>query len=117
MQTRSLLRTMHTFLVYAPYKIDEGSVARRLSVRPQHIDDAKARYAEGLIQLGGPMLTPESLIEGAVQQPTGSMLIIKAANMAGATKMIKDDIYYTAGVWDPEKLVISPIILANLKSD
>jgi len=103
---------MHTFVVYAPDKTDEGAVARRLSVRNQHLEVAKERHE--VIKIGGAILTPDSLVEGAVKNMTGSMLIIEAADLAGATKMIEEDIYYTAGVWDPEKLVISPIMLAKL---
>jgi len=90
-----------------------------------------------LVEVGGVMLTPES-IEAATSKPkmTGSMLIVQAENIDVVKKLIETDIYYTTGVvslflfirgyerivnsdqcqleqWDPERLVISPIILAT----
>lgn len=42
-------RTMHTFVVYAPDKTDEGAVARRFSVRPKHLEGARERHAQGIV--------------------------------------------------------------------
>ena len=52
-----------------------------------------------LIEVGGVILTPES-IESATSTPkmTGSMLIIQAANIEAVKKVVETDIYYTTGV-------------------
>lgn len=39
---------MHTFIVYAPDKTDEGAYERRLSVRAKHLEDIGVKKAEGV---------------------------------------------------------------------
>lgn len=39
---------MHTFVVYAPDKTDEGAYERRLSVRAKHLENFAIKKAEGL---------------------------------------------------------------------
>jgi len=97
------------FVVYAPDKTDEGAYERRLSVRPQHLENA-AKPIDGVkVHVGGAMLTPESLT-GADKKMVGSVIIYEAENIEVVRKIIEADIYYTAGVWDPERLVILPFV-------
>jgi len=102
------------FFVYAPDKTDEGTFQRRLSVRPTHLVRSTGMFETGFIRAAGAMLTPES-----VETPTsekkmiGSVLIMEAENMAAVRKAVEEDIYYTSGVWDPEKLLITPWVPAH----
>jgi uncharacterized protein len=52
-----------------------------------------------LAEVGGVMLTPES-IEAATSSPkmTGSVLILQAENIDVVKKIAETDIYYTTGV-------------------
>ena len=52
-----------------------------------------------LAEVGGVMLTPES-IEAATNSPkmTGSVLILQAENIDAVKKIAETDIYYTTGV-------------------
>ncbi|KAJ7512466.1 hypothetical protein B0H11DRAFT_1844252 [Mycena galericulata] len=100
------------FFVYAPDKTDEGAFERRLSVRPKHLENAAKRINDGVIRMGGAVLTPESLT-GADKKLVGSVLIFEAENIETVRTMIETDIYYTSGVWDPERLVILPFVAAT----
>ncbi|KAJ6572061.1 hypothetical protein B0H19DRAFT_1255979 [Mycena capillaripes] len=102
---------LHRFFVYAPDKTDEGTFERRLSVRAKHLENA-AKPKEGIRAGGGALLTPESLT-GAEKKIVGSAMVYEAESIEVVRKLIEDDIYYTAGVWDPERLVILPFMLAN----
>ncbi|KLO12330.1 hypothetical protein SCHPADRAFT_915678 [Schizopora paradoxa] len=103
------------FMVYAPDMTDEGAFQRRLSVREKHLADAKAKHVTGFVKLGGALLTPESIVTpDASKKMVGSMMIFEAANIKEVENVIKGDIYYTSGVWDPEKIVILPFAAAPL---
>ncbi|KAF8160916.1 hypothetical protein B0H34DRAFT_795763 [Crassisporium funariophilum] len=102
----------HRFFVYAPDKTEEGTLARRLSVRPTHLETAKERIANGFIRIGGMMTTPESM-HAADKKMVGSMFICEAATIEEVKSMVETDIYYTAGVWDPERIVILPFFGAT----
>ncbi|KAJ7319108.1 hypothetical protein DFH08DRAFT_754595 [Mycena albidolilacea] len=104
--------TLHKFLVYAPDKTDEGAFARRLSVRAKHLENAAKAVSEGLIRVGGGLLTPESLT-GGDKKLIGSAMIYEAESLEAVRSVIEGDIYYTSGVWDPERLVILPFVAAT----
>ncbi|KAJ7255307.1 hypothetical protein C8J57DRAFT_1075849 [Mycena rebaudengoi] len=100
------------FFVYAPDKTDEGALERRLSVRPKHLENAAQLIKDGTIRVGGALVTPESLTS-ANKEMTGSVIIYEAESLEAVTKIVQSDIYYTAGVWDPERMVISPFVAAT----
>lgn len=51
------------------------------------------------IELGGAMLTPESISSpDAVRTLTGSTLIYSAPSLEEVRKLVESDVYYTAGV-------------------
>ncbi|KAK7059702.1 YCII domain-containing protein [Favolaschia claudopus] len=104
--------TLHKFIVYAPDKTDEGAFERRLSVRPKHLENAAKLTSEKVILLGGAMLTPESLT-GADKKMIGSTIIYAAKTLEEVKAIVESDIYYTSGVWDPERLVILPFVSAT----
>ncbi|KAJ6491303.1 hypothetical protein C8R47DRAFT_941259, partial [Mycena vitilis] len=99
------------FAVYAPDKTDEGAFDRRLSVRATHLENSAKRPA-GQVRVGGALLTPESLT-GGEKKMVGSMIIFQAENIEAVRAIIEGDIYYTSGVWDPERLVILPFASAT----
>ncbi|KAJ7815289.1 hypothetical protein B0H14DRAFT_2848150 [Mycena olivaceomarginata] len=104
--------TLHKFFVYAPDKTDPDAFARRLSVRSKHLEGAKKAIADGSIRVGGALLTPESLLSDD-KKMIGSTFIFEAENIETIKKAIESDIYYTSGVWDPERIVILPFVAAT----
>jgi len=103
------LSNRQMFFVYAPDKTDEGTLQRRLSVRPKHLERSTKMFETGFIRVAGAMLTPESIqTPSSEKKMIGSVLILEAENMGAVRKAIEEDIYYTSGVWDPEKLIITP---------
>jgi uncharacterized protein YciI len=111
--------TLHNFILYAPDKTEEGTFEKRLAVRSKHLENISALIGKGvvsafiqreimevvfinyteLVEVGGVMLTPES-IEAATSSPkmTGSVLILQAENIDVVKKIAETDIYYTTGV-------------------
>ncbi|KAF6760089.1 hypothetical protein DFP72DRAFT_1042699 [Ephemerocybe angulata] len=110
------------FFVYAPDKAEDGTFERRMSVRPKHLETAKERSAQGLVRLGGGLMTPESIESAdAPKKLIGSTFIFQAASLEEVKKLVEEDIYYTSGVppevstqWDAEKLVILPFAAATM---
>ncbi|KAI0026863.1 hypothetical protein K488DRAFT_75017 [Vararia minispora EC-137] len=102
----------HTFIVWAPDRIDPDALARRLAVRPQHLVRAHELHARGVILTGGPMRPPESITPGASVDAqnafVGSTMIVAASSLEEARAVVEGDLYYTSNVWDKEKLTILP---------
>ncbi|KAF8893939.1 hypothetical protein BD779DRAFT_1669454 [Infundibulicybe gibba] len=100
--------TPQRFIVYAPDKTEEGTFQHRLSVRPDHVKTFKQHVENGVIRVGGILLSPD-----AEKKMIGSMLIVEAESIDEVRKIVEADIYYTAGVWDREKMVILPFQAAT----
>lgn len=64
------------------------------------------------MKLGGAVLTPESITGEGPRKMVGSMLLLEAESLEAVRKRIENDIYYTSGVWDRNKLVILPYVKA-----
>ncbi|KAJ3901693.1 hypothetical protein F5879DRAFT_967255 [Lentinula edodes] len=126
------------FFVYAPDHTEEGTFAKRLSIRNEHLARMKTILAAGTIRtlfpyhpsigirnlirvlhwywvgVGGVLLSPESLSappEG--QKMIGSTFICEAESLDEVKKMVEEDIYYKEGVWDKEKIVVLPMMAAT----
>ncbi|THH20526.1 hypothetical protein EUX98_g8560 [Antrodiella citrinella] len=101
--------TLYKYAIWAPDYADDGCLARRLAVREQHFQDATPLRENGL---GGAMLQEGSEL---TDQPKmrGSLLVYEAASIDDVWRLIKQDIYYTGGVWDKERLEITPFRPAN----
>ncbi|KAJ6618002.1 hypothetical protein B0H10DRAFT_2031709 [Mycena sp. CBHHK59/15] len=112
MSTSSASPALPRFFVHAPDKTDPDAFKRRLSVRATHLENAKKAIDSGSIRIGGALLTPESLLS-ADKKMIGSMFIFEAENIDAVKKIVESDIYYTAGVWDPERIVILPFVAAT----
>lgn len=53
------------------------------------------------------MLSPES-ITGGDRKMIGSIFFIDAETIDEARKIVESDVYYSSGVWDIEKMLITP---------
>ncbi|KAF7975068.1 hypothetical protein HWV62_16140 [Athelia sp. TMB] len=103
----------HYFVVWAPDRTEEGVFEKRLAVRSHHLENMVDLIGKGVVKVGGVTLTPESIESAAsAMKMTGSMLVFHAESIDQVKAVIESDIYYTSGVWDPEKLVISPFMPA-----
>ncbi|KAI1784519.1 hypothetical protein LXA43DRAFT_901498 [Ganoderma leucocontextum] len=100
------------FIVYAPDMSDEGAFQRRLNVRQSHLDNATNQAKKGIVKVGGAMLTPESIVPGVEKKMVGSIFICEADSLETVRNLMENDVYYTSGVWDKEKLVVLPLALA-----
>ncbi|TEB37486.1 hypothetical protein FA13DRAFT_1786612 [Coprinellus micaceus] len=105
---------LQTFYVYAPDKKEAGVLDKRFSVRPQHLERMSGLISSKVIRFGGVLLDPEDQPTEADPRPrlSGSMMVVEAESIEKVKEIITTDIYYESGVWDPEKLVICPIIPA-----
>ncbi|KAF8217717.1 hypothetical protein K438DRAFT_1556119 [Mycena galopus ATCC 62051] len=103
---------LHKFFVHAPDKTDPDAFSRRLSVRTKHLEVARKAIDAGSIRVAGALLTPESLLSSD-KKMIGSTFIFEAENIETVKKIIESDIYYTSGVWDPERIVILPFVAAT----
>ncbi|KAG9220939.1 hypothetical protein CCMSSC00406_0002461 [Pleurotus cornucopiae] len=105
---------LQRFFVYAPDKTEDGTFEKRLSVRPEHVEMAKKNIADGVIRVGGFLLTPESIATpDAPKKMIGSTFIVEAASIDEVRKLVEGDIYYKSGVWDAERIVILPFVAAT----
>lgn len=101
-------------MVYAPDKVEEGTFEKRLSVRSMHLEEVKGKIAGGFIRLGGVLLTPESIATPTSDKKmVGSMFICEAENIEEVKKVVESDIYYKAGVWDSDRIVVLPFLAAT----
>lgn len=102
------------WIVYAPDRTEEGTLEKRLSVRPKHIEGATANFGSGIVRVGGAILTPESVVTpDAPKKMIGSVFIFEADTIDQVWDVVKKDIYYTSGVWDREKLSVLPYNIAT----
>ncbi|TFK46606.1 hypothetical protein OE88DRAFT_1638060 [Heliocybe sulcata] len=106
------MSTGSLFFVYAPDYTDEGALQRRLEVRPKHLENAKSLIANGTIKVGGAFVDPAT-VSSETKKMTGSGLVLQAASLEDAKKIVEGDIYWTAGVWDKEKTVVVPYLAAT----
>ncbi|KAK0461034.1 uncharacterized protein EV420DRAFT_1267286 [Desarmillaria tabescens] len=100
------------FFVYCPDKTEDGTFERRLSVRSNHLEDAGKAYLRGIHSRWDGLITPESLTS-ETKKMVGSAFICEAKDIDEVKEKVKADVYYTAGVWDPEKIVILPFVGAT----
>lgn len=100
---------LKTFLIYAPDKTTEGTLARRYEARVEHLTNVKPLIDSGIVRVGGMFVDPDHTPkEGEPLKAMGSVLMTKAESLEAARKFVESDVYYTAGVWDPERLSITP---------
>ncbi|KAL1968795.1 hypothetical protein VTN77DRAFT_1156 [Rasamsonia byssochlamydoides] len=93
------------FLCIIPDK--PGTQAKRLEVRPSHIEGLKPLIESGVITCGGVMLDSHPA-EGETPVFKGSMVTAVAESADALREILSKDIYTQAGVWDLEKAQIIP---------
>ncbi|KAK7691336.1 hypothetical protein QCA50_004730 [Cerrena zonata] len=104
--------TKSLFLVYAPDYPDPECLSRRLSVRTTHLANAGNLLEQGILKIGGAMITPETY-KTDQKKMTGSTLIYSADSLEEVREIVENDVYYKGNVWDKEKLVITPFVSAK----
>ncbi|ORX37025.1 hypothetical protein BD324DRAFT_624531 [Kockovaella imperatae] len=116
------LRRLPLFFAYCPDYA--GVLAKRLEVRPKHWARVQKEAEEGLHEFGlGYLPPPESSSTLPADVPSstplmdGSLMVFRAISLDHAWKRIKEDIYYTDGVWDKEKCVVREFIKHEKYSD
>ncbi|CAI7599572.1 unnamed protein product [Penicillium discolor] len=93
------------FLCILPDK--PGAQAKRLEVRPKHLEGVKPLVASGAIVAGGAMLNAHPA-DGETPSFKGSMMLAVAENEAQVLELLNKDIYVSSGVWDMENAQIIP---------
>lgn len=97
------------YFIYAPDKVDEGTLQKRLEVRSAHVEEAKQKIEDGFIRVGGAVLTPESILTPISEKKmVGSAFIVEAENIDDVKRRVEADVYYKSDVWDKERIVILP---------
>ncbi|OJA10532.1 hypothetical protein AZE42_01693 [Rhizopogon vesiculosus] len=105
---------IHPYMVWAPDHTDEGALARRLAVRQQHLVGVNKITKQGVLRVASALLAPGS--EDAEPQDrkfAGSMLIYEAESLEVARRLAEADVYWKGNVWDKEKMVILPLLMAT----
>jgi hypothetical protein len=100
------------FLVYAPYYTDADILARRNVARAGHLEHMGSLIKDGIVRVGGVLMEAEPVDEKS-PNPVGSSIIVKMGSVKEVREMLEEDIYYTGNVWDKEKLVVLPYVLAT----
>ncbi|KAI1736432.1 hypothetical protein F4680DRAFT_432150 [Xylaria scruposa] len=101
------MSSQNEFLVQIPDK--PNALQARLSNASLHLSHIKPLIEAGTIVLSGPSLSQHPQSAEEVLSMTGSILVIKAATEATVRQMLAEDPLARAGVWDLEKIVVTPM--------
>jgi len=93
------------YIVHAYDFTDEQALARRMSVRANHLEGAKVLKANGNFILGGALLSPEG-------QMIGSMTIVDFEEESLLNQWLEVEPYIKGKVW--EKIDIKPFRQATV---
>ncbi|KAI9634608.1 uncharacterized protein MKK02DRAFT_11303, partial [Dioszegia hungarica] len=103
------------FFAFCPDQPD--ALERRMKVRAQHWARASEDKKEGILFFGLGYLPPAGsplfnspLVPAGKQPMAGSFMIMRQPDMDAMWKRIKDDVYWTAGVWDRETTQVGEFI-------
>ncbi|KAI6121344.1 hypothetical protein F5141DRAFT_998410, partial [Pisolithus sp. B1] len=111
-------QSQQTYIVWAPDCTDEGALARRMAVRQKHFVTANKLIKQGILKVAGGLLTPETQDAAPGNRKfVGSALLYEAENLEAVRKLVEQDVYWTETVWDKDKIVILPIIMATTLQD
>ncbi|AAW47071.1 hypothetical protein CNN00560 [Cryptococcus deneoformans JEC21] len=97
-------------LFYAYLPDANNVLARRYEVRPTHLKRAEDDKKAGILEFGrgylppanSPLWTSADLPPGA-KPIAGSLMIFRMNTIEEVWARIKDDVYWTEGIWDKEK--------------
>lgn len=90
------------FLVTLYDGTDAEAPARRMAMRPAHLDSIKTNVASGKLMFGGPIFDD-------AQKPIGSFLLVDCADRAELDAIIANDPYTKGNVW--QKVEVKPVRL------
>ncbi|WRT66767.1 uncharacterized protein IL334_003730 [Kwoniella shivajii] len=117
--TRTVFRKPTLFYAICP---DYPNVlGERLKVRGEHWRRAEEDKKAGILEFGrGTVAPPDSPLHQqelptGIQAMNGSIMFFRFQSLEDTWKRIKEDVYYTGGIWDKEKLQIGEFI--RLPSD
>ncbi|KAI0333278.1 hypothetical protein GY45DRAFT_1319889 [Cubamyces sp. BRFM 1775] len=99
------------FFVYAP----DIPNAQRTKHIPEHMVQNTPLIKNGVIKLGGGLLTADakSTDADARDKIDGSFIVIQGESTEEVWALVKKDVFYTSGeVWDHSKIVVKPAFLA-----
>lgn len=95
-----------------------NSFDKRMEVRDQHLSNIKSVVkAQG--PGNGPMTSGGGIAHDKDQALCGSMITIEAESKDKVIEILKEDVYYTSGVWDVDNaqiFAVSTPILWNVPS-
>ncbi|KAJ3080629.1 hypothetical protein HK102_002925 [Quaeritorhiza haematococci] len=82
------------FVLYARDATDEKALERRLAVRQAHLDRAAKGKEEGVVLMGGAILSDD-----AERKMCGSVMVFEFPTKEAAEKYIEQDPYVKNNVW------------------
>ncbi|PHH75967.1 hypothetical protein CDD82_4204 [Ophiocordyceps australis] len=108
----SSIAKKYDFIVLVPDK--PNAQAKRLQVRPLHMQKLTPKVESGTWKLGGAILNelPKDDNPNGFNF-AGSALICVAENKDQVIQQLRDDVYATEGVWDVDNAQIYPFICAT----
>ncbi|KAH9915489.1 uncharacterized protein B0H18DRAFT_1041437 [Fomitopsis serialis] len=101
-----------SYCAWAPDSKVGDAVEKRKALDSEHNEWFQARLADGsVLEFGGAILAKdEKLPLTGVPDIGGTLLIFKADSLEDARKLIEQEPYYKAGVWDTSDIKIAPIL-------
>ncbi|KAI0764333.1 hypothetical protein BD413DRAFT_577054 [Trametes elegans] len=90
--------------------------AQREKHMPRHLEQNNPLVESGLLRAAGGLLQEDSKSTdaGAAQKIVGSFVVVREESIDKVWDYLKNDIFYTSGeVWDHEKIVVKPVLLAT----
>jgi uncharacterized protein len=94
------------FLLLAYDGTDQEAIDRRMKVRLEHLEKIEILKSKGEFQAGGAILDDTGKM-------IGSMIVYEFPDRIALEEMLKDEPYYTKGVW--QKVEIKPFRMAKIK--
>ncbi|EIW67764.1 hypothetical protein TREMEDRAFT_33268 [Tremella mesenterica DSM 1558] len=98
------------FIAFMPDYEDELTLTKRLKVREEHLNRFQREKEMGMFTFGrGYLPPPQSSLHShpslkpGQQAMAGSVLLMTSESLSAAWERVKDDVYWTAGVWDKER--------------
>ncbi|PWN29287.1 hypothetical protein BDZ90DRAFT_212233, partial [Jaminaea rosea] len=108
------------YIILAEDVTENGEgLRRRLSVRSQHLADAREGKESGRIELGGGLLGVDHAEvgkDGPAQHLKGSLFVVLGESIADVRSRLEQDVYFSSGAFDPSKIRIFPFLKASLGS-
>ena len=96
------------FVINAYDGKDDGAFERRMSVRPQHLENIARLNEAGHVICAGGMTNSEGKL-------TGSVLIMEFDSRDQLDEYLKNEPYVKANVWDDIKVEPINVVIANAK--